>query len=78
MLAEDTAPSAVVSCCIFPALGVDVQGLRVALADIFEAQLVVANSSLARGQFAVEDVLGHTAIFHPAHMGKPPQPALSE
>ena len=78
LFAEDTAPSAAVSCCIFPALCVDVQGLRVALADIFEARLGAANSSLARGKFAVEDVLGHTAILHPAHMGKPSQPALSE
>ena len=74
----DIAPSAAVSCSVFPALCVDVQGLRVALADIFEAQLGAANSSLARGKFAVEDVLGHTAILHPAHMGKPTQPALSE
>ena len=78
LLAEDTAPSAAVRCCIFPALCVDVHGLHVVFADIFEALLQAANSSLARGKFAVEDVLGHTAILHPAHMGKPTQPALSE
>ena len=64
LLAEDTVPSAAVSCCIFPALCVDVQGLRVALADIFEAQLVAANSSLARGKMTIQDVLGYTAILH--------------
>ena len=37
LLAEDTVPSAAVSFCIFPALCVDVQGLHVALEDIFEA-----------------------------------------
>ena len=36
-----------------------------------------ANSSLARGKFAVEDVLGYTAILHP-DVAKPSQPALSE
>ena len=77
LLAEGTAPSAVVSCCIFPALCVDFQGLHVALADIFKARLGAANSSLARGKFAVEDVLGYTAILHP-DVAKPSQPALSE
>ena len=66
LLAEDTAPSAAV------------QGLHVALADIFEAQLRAANSSLARGKFVFEDVLGYTVILHPAHVTKPLQPALSE
>ena len=46
----------------------DFQGIHVALADIFEAQLGVANNSLARGKFATEDVLGYTAILHPAHV----------
>ena len=78
LLAEDTAPSAAVSCCIFPALCVDVQGLHVALAGIFEAQLGAANSSLARCKFAEEDVLGYTTILHPAYVAKPSQPALSE
>ena len=71
LLAEDSAPSAAVSCCIFPALCVDVQGLHVALADIFEAQLGETNSSLARGRFAVKDVLGHAAVLHPMHVAKP-------
>ena len=47
-------------------------------ADIFEAQLRAANSSLVRGKFVFEDVLGYTAILHPAHVTKPLQPALSE
>lgn len=63
LLGEDTAPFAVDSCCIFPALCVDVQGLHVALADIFEAPLGAANSSLERGKFAVDDVLRYTAIL---------------
>ena len=75
LLAEGTAPSATVSCCIYPVLCVDVQGIHVALADIFEAQLGAANSSPTRGKFAVEDVLGYTAILHPAHVAKPSQPA---
>ena len=66
LLAEDTAPSAAV------------QGLHVALADIFEAQLGAANSSPATGKFVFEDVLGYMAILHPAHVTKPLQPALSE
>ena len=78
LLAEDTAPSAAASCCIFAALCVDVQGFHVAHAGIFEAQLGAANSSLVRGKFAVEDVVEYTAILHPAHVAKPSQPALSE
>ena len=71
-------PSVAVSCCIFPALCVDIQGLHVVLADIFETQLGAANSSLARGKFAVEHVLGYTAILHQVHVAKPSQPVLSE
>ena len=67
LLAEDTVPSAAVSCCIFPALCVDVQGLHVTFAGIFEVQLGAANSSLARGTFAAEDVLGYMVVLHPAH-----------
>ena len=54
------------------------KGLHVALADIFETQLGAANSSLARSKFAVEDVLGYTAILHTAHVAKPSQLVLSE
>ena len=76
LLAEDTAPSAAVRCFIFPALCVDVHGLHLVFADIFEALLWAANSSLSRGKFAVEDDLGFMAT-HLVYMAKPSQPALS-
>ena len=75
---ENTAPFVAVSCCVFPALCVDVQGFHVMLADISVAQLGAANSSLARGKFAIEDVLWDVPILHPAHVAEPSQPAWSE
>ena len=70
LLAEDTAPSAAVRCCIFPALCVDVHGLHVVFADIFEALLQAANSSLAKAKFAVEDALGYMATLHLGRYGQ--------
>ena len=64
--------------CLFPARGVNVQRLHVALADVLEAQLRAANGPLARGELAVEDVLWDTTILHPVVVAKPAQPALSE
>ena len=77
LLAEDTARLAAVRDCICPVLCVDVHGLHVVFADIFEALLRSANSSISRGKFAVEDVLGYMATPLPVYMAKPSQPALS-
>ena len=41
-------------------------------------QLGVANSSLAGGKFAIEDVHWDAPILHAAHVAEPSQPALSE
>ena len=48
------------------------------LADILVAQLGTADRSLARGKLAIKDILRYVAVFHPAHVAEPAQPALSE
>ena len=72
------APTAAVSCHVFPALGVDVQGFQFAVADILAVQLGTAYRSLAWGKLAKQDVLWYAPIFHPANVGTPAKPSLSE
>ena len=73
LLAENTGPTAAVSCCVFPALYIDFESFHVALTYVFVAELGAANRSLSRGKFAVQNVFGNTA-----HVAKPAQPTLSE
>ena len=77
LLPENTAPLAAIRDFIFPVFCVDVHGFHVLFADIFEALLRAATSSISRGKFAVEDVLGYMATPLPVYMAKPSQPALS-
>ena len=72
------APTAAVSCHVFTGLGVDVQGFRVALADILVVKLGTAYRSLAWGTLAKQDVLWYAPIFHPAHVVTPAKPSLVE
>ena len=72
------APTAAVSCHVFPALCADVQDFQVALADILVAQLGTAYRFLAWGKRAILDVLRYAPIFHPAQVAEPAQPSLSE
>ena len=75
---EGGPPLWAVCCQFLPVPEVDVESLHVPLADIAEAELRAACSSLSSSKLAVEDILGDSSILHTADVAEPAKPALAQ
>ena len=75
---EGGPPLWAVFCQFLPVPEVNVESLHVPLANVAEAELRAACSSLTSSKLTVEDVLGDSSILHTADVAKPAKPALAQ